>query len=153
MASEGGHWLLPIPCCSREYRSVAHLQTARQSALAECLGSSQSTRQAEVGVTDPGLQQVDTHTPNPASLPSRPLQRHSSFIRAVCVDAHVRIRPGGRSVMSVPTGTAECRVMIREGCWNAARQLGSNLELCTIISQRSFQTEICPCEQEKAIQA
>jgi len=43
----------------------------------------------------PGLQQVDTHTPNPASLPSRPLQRHSSFIRAVCVDAHVRIRPGG----------------------------------------------------------
>jgi hypothetical protein len=43
----------------------------------------------------PGLQQVDTHTPNPASLPSRPLQRHSSFIRAVCVDAYVRIRPGG----------------------------------------------------------
>jgi len=36
-----------------------------------------------------------THTPNPASLSSRPLQRHSSFIRAVCVDAHVRIRPGG----------------------------------------------------------
>src|ERR1700748_3138488 len=97
MASEGGHWLLPIPCCSREYRSAAHLQTARQSALAERLGSSEPTRKEEVGVPDSGLQQVDTHTPNPASLPSCPLQRHSSFIRAVCVDAHVRIRPGALS--------------------------------------------------------
>src|ERR1700730_6362316 len=95
MASEGGHWLLPIPCCSREYRSAAHLQTARQSTLAECSCPSQSTRQEEVGIPDSGFQQVDTPTPNPASLPSRPLQRHSSFIRAVCVDAHVRIRPGG----------------------------------------------------------
>ena len=46
-------------------------------------------------ITDSGLRPVDTHTPNPASLSSRPLQRHPSFIRAVCVDAHVRIRPGG----------------------------------------------------------
>src|ERR1700720_938714 len=95
MASKGGHWLLPIPCCYREYRSVAHLQTARQSALAKCSRPPQPTRQEGVGVTDSSLQQVDTHTPNPASLPSCPLQRHSSFIRAVCVDAHVRIRPGG----------------------------------------------------------
>jgi hypothetical protein len=95
MASEGGHWLLPIPCCSREYRSVAYLQTAHQSALAERSGPPQPTRKEEVGVTHSGLQQVDTHTPNPASLSTRPLQRHSSFVRAVCVDAHVRIRPGG----------------------------------------------------------
>src|SRR4051812_11946580 len=95
MASEGGQWLLPIPCCSREYRSAAHLQATRQSTLAECSRPSQSTRKEEVGVTDPGLQQVDTHTPSPASISYRPLQRHSSFIRAVCVDAHVRIRPGG----------------------------------------------------------
>src|ERR1700691_6236375 len=95
MASEGGLWLLPIPCCSREYRSVAHLQTAHQSALAERSGSSQPTRKEEVGVPDSGLRQVDTHTPNPASLSSSPLPRHPSFIRAVCVDAHVRIRPGG----------------------------------------------------------
>src|ERR1700739_4318836 len=94
MASEGGHWLLPIPCCSRKYRSVAHLQTAHKSALAKRSGSSQPTRKEEVGVADFGLRQGDTHTPNPASLSSRPLQRHSSFIRAVCVDAHVRIRPG-----------------------------------------------------------
>jgi hypothetical protein len=100
--SQVGAWLRKVvtgyyqyPCCSREYRSDAHLQAARQSALAKRLGSSQPTRKEEVGVTDPGLQQVDTHTPNPASLPSRSLQRHSSFIRAVCVDAHVRIRPGG----------------------------------------------------------
>src|SRR4051812_31303550 len=95
MASEGGHRLLPIPCCSREYRSTAHLQTARKSTLAERSGSSQSTREEEVGVTDSGLQQVDTHTPNLAPVSSCPLLRHPSFIRAVCVDAHVRIRPGG----------------------------------------------------------
>src|SRR5580704_7248497 len=107
MASESRQRLLPIPCCSREYRSTAHLQTARQSALAKRSGSSQPTRKEEVGVTDSGLQQVDTHTPNLVPLSSRPLPRHTSLIRAVCVDAHVRIRPGGRSVMSVPTGTID----------------------------------------------
>ena len=71
------------------------LQTAHQSALAERSGLPKPTRKEEVGVTHSGLQQVDTHTPNPASLSTRPLQRHSLFIRAVCVDAHVRIRPGG----------------------------------------------------------
>jgi hypothetical protein len=106
-ASEGRHRLLPIPCCSREYRSAANLQTTRESALADHSGSSRSTRKEEVGVTDSGLRQMDTHTPNPASLSSRPLPRHSSFIRAVCIDAHVRICAGGRSVMSVPTATVE----------------------------------------------
>ena len=112
MASECGHRLLPIPCCSREYRSTAHLQAARQPALAKRSGSSQPTYKEKVGVTDSSLRQVDTHTPNPAPLSSRPLPRHTSLIRAVCVDAHVRIRPGGHSVMSVPTGTVKNR-------WNA----------------------------------
>ena len=110
MASEGGHWLLPIPCCSREYRSVAHLQTARQSALAERLGSSQPTRKEEVGVPDSGLQQVDTHTPKsciPTLMPaSTPLILHKSRMRR-------RARTdlsGGRPVMSVPTGTVENKV-------------------------------------------
>ena len=95
MAPQGRHRLLPIPCCSRQHRPAAHLQESRQSALAKRSGSSQPTRKEEVGVTDSGLQQVDTHTSNPAPLSSRPLPRYTSLIRAVCVDAHVRIRPGG----------------------------------------------------------
>src|SRR5271154_3478844 len=97
---QGGHWLLPIQCCSRQHRSAANLPTARESAVAERSGSSQSTRKEEVGVTYSGLQQVDTQTPNPAPLSSCSLLRHSSFIRAVCVDAHVRIRPGGAQRVS-----------------------------------------------------
>jgi hypothetical protein len=99
--SQVGAWLRKvatgyyIPCCSRQHRSVAYLQATRESAVAERSGSSQSTRQHEVGVTHSGLRQVDTRTPNPAPLSSRPLQRHSSFIRAVCVDALVRICAGG----------------------------------------------------------
>jgi hypothetical protein len=61
---------------------------------------------ASVSTRDPDLlivlggpigytRRIGTNTPNPASLSSRPLQRHSSFIRAVCVDAHVRIRLEG----------------------------------------------------------
>jgi hypothetical protein len=38
-----------------------------------------------------GPGEVDTTTPNPASLSRCLLLRHSSFIRAVCVDALVRI--------------------------------------------------------------
>ena len=44
---------------------------------------------------DSGLRQMDTNTPHPASLSRCPLLRHSSFVRAVCVNAHVRICPGG----------------------------------------------------------
>ena len=43
----------------------------------------------------PGLRQVDTTTPRSASLSRRPLLRHPSFIRAVCVNAPVRICAGG----------------------------------------------------------
>lgn len=35
--------------------------------------------------------------------------RHSSFRRAVCVDARVRIRAGGRSAMGAPTATQSGR--------------------------------------------
>jgi hypothetical protein len=62
--------------------------------VAERSGSSQSTRQNEVGVTHAGLRQVDPQTPSPAPLSPSPLLRHSSFIRAVCVDALVRICAG-----------------------------------------------------------
>ena len=88
-----------------QYRSAAHLQTARQSTVAQRSGSSQPTREEEVGDTDSGLRKVDTTTPNPASLSltpaSTPLILHKSRMRR-------RARTdlsGGRSVMSVPTGS------------------------------------------------
>jgi hypothetical protein len=94
MASEGRHRLLLNTMRCWEHRSAAHLQTARESALAERSGSSQSTRKEEVGVPHSGLRRVDTYTAYPAPLSSRTLLRHSSSLSAVCVDAHVWIRPG-----------------------------------------------------------
>src|ERR1017187_8475251 len=88
MASECRHRLLPIPCCTRQHRSTATLPQTRQSTVAKRTGTSQSTRAEELGEAHSSLRQVDTNTPRSAPLPGCPLLRHSSFIRAVCVDAH-----------------------------------------------------------------
>src|ERR1035438_2744855 len=95
MASEGGAGLLPIPCCSRELDSVAHLLAARLQIVAECFSSSQSTRPGAMGAFVPHLVPVDSPTPCSASLSSCPLRRHSSSVRAVCVNALARICAGG----------------------------------------------------------
>src|SRR5439155_11770675 len=58
-----------------------------------------------VGTLHPSLEPVDSSTPRSAPLSRCTLLRHSSFVRAVCVDALVRICAGGRSVMVVPTAT------------------------------------------------
>jgi hypothetical protein len=67
----------------------------RQSAVAKRSGSSQSTAREEVGEVYSGLREVDTTTPRSAPLSPRPLLRHPSFIRAVCVDAPYGSAPGG----------------------------------------------------------
>jgi hypothetical protein len=95
LASEGRQWLLPIPCCARKSRSGAHLPSACGLSVAKCSSSSQSTRTQEMGPAHSDLRQVATTTPYPAPLPSDSLLRHPSFIRAACVDAHVRICAGG----------------------------------------------------------
>src|SRR5450755_3341680 len=95
MASEGGAGLLPIPCCSRELDSVAHLLAARLPIVAECSSSSQSTRPGALGTFVPRLVPVDSATPCSASVSSCPLRRHSSSVRAVCVNALARICAGG----------------------------------------------------------
>src|ERR1700738_2277176 len=95
MASECGHRLLPIPCRTRQHRSVAHLPKTRKSTVAKRTSTPESTRAEEVGEVRSGLRKVDTSTPRSDPLQRNPLLRHPSFIRAVCVDAHVRICPGG----------------------------------------------------------
>src|SRR6266446_2831135 len=95
MASEGGAGVLPIPCCSWELGSVAHLLAARLPIVAECFSSSQSTRPSALGTPVPHLVSVDSATPRSASLSPCPLRRHSSSVRAVCVNALARICAGG----------------------------------------------------------
>ena len=95
MASEGCAGLLPIPCCSRELGSVAHLLAARLPVVAERFSPSQSTRPGALGSSHPIL--LTGGFPSPAfciPIPS-PLRRHSSSVRAVCVNALVRICAGG----------------------------------------------------------
>src|SRR5229473_2735087 len=95
MAPEGRAGLLPIPRGSREHDSVAHLQTSCVPAMAECSGPPQSTRKDVLGTFYPRPEPVDSSTPSSAPLSRRTLLRHSSFVRAVCVDALVRICAGG----------------------------------------------------------
>src|ERR1039457_1168747 len=95
MASEGGAGLLPISRCPRELDSVARLLAARLQTVAECFSSSQSTRPGALGAFVPHLVPVDSPTPCSASLSSCPLRRHSSSVRAVCVNALARICAGG----------------------------------------------------------
>src|SRR6266404_4434947 len=64
-------------------------------AMAECSGPPQSTRKDVLGTFYPSPEPVDSSTPSSAPLSRRTLLRHSSFVRAVCVDAPVRICAGG----------------------------------------------------------
>src|SRR6266850_8566492 len=64
-------------------------------AMAECSGPPQSTRKDVLGTFYPSPEPVDSSTPSSAPLSRRTLLRHSSFVRAVCVNAPVRICAGG----------------------------------------------------------
>src|ERR1700692_4156017 len=94
MAPEGCAGLLPIPRSSREHDAVAHLQTSRVQAMAQCSGPPQPARTDALGTSYPSLKSVDSSTPRSAPLSRCTLLRHSSFVRAVCVDALVRICAG-----------------------------------------------------------
>src|SRR5713101_1027899 len=63
--------------------------------MAECSGPPQSARKDVLGTFDPSLEPVDSSTPRSAPLSRCTLLRHSSFVRAVCVNALVRICAGG----------------------------------------------------------
>src|SRR5437899_4486079 len=63
--------------------------------MAECSGPPQPARTDAVGTFYPSLEPVDSSTPRSAPLSRCTLLRHSSFVRAVCVDALVRICAGG----------------------------------------------------------
>src|SRR6266702_221474 len=97
MASDGCAGLLPIPRRARQHDSAAYLPTTCQLAVAECSYPAQSASTGAVGATYPTVEPMGSPTSRPASLSRRTLLRHSSFVRAVCVDALVRICAGAIS--------------------------------------------------------
>src|ERR1035441_4697550 len=110
MAPEGCAGILPIPRSSREHDAVAYLQTSRVQAMAECSGPPQPARTDALGTLYPSLEPVDSSTPHSAPLSRCTLLRRSSFVRAVCVDALVRICAGcaleAHGIQSPEMGTA-----------------------------------------------
>ena len=97
MASPSCAGLLPIPCCSGQLGSVAHLCPARLSVVAERSGPPQPTRSGAMGSSHPFVEPLDSTPPRSAPLPHGPLCRSASLVRAVCVKALVRICAGAIS--------------------------------------------------------
>lgn len=91
------------------------------------------------GVCDPSypsLEPGDSSTPRSAPLPRGALVRHSSFVRAACVAAHVRICAGG-SVMVVPTET----VILLKCLW---KKTGGHFRRCFLSAGSSWQGCVGP---------
>ena len=97
MASQGWAGLLPIPCCSGQLDTVAHLLPTHWLVVAERSSPSQSAGTGAVGSSFPSVDAVDSSTPHSASLPRCTLRRQPSTVRAVCVNALVRICAGATS--------------------------------------------------------
>ncbi len=96
MASEGRAGLLPIPRCARQHESITRFPASRMPTVAEHPGSSQSTRAGAMGSSHRIAGPVDSPAPSSASLSRQTLRRSpSSSVRAVCVNAHVRICAAG----------------------------------------------------------
>jgi hypothetical protein len=121
MASPDCAGLLPIPCCSGQLGSVAHLCPARLSVVAERSGPPQPTRPGAMGSSHPFVEPLDSTPPRSAPLPHGPLCRSASLVRAVCVKALVRICAGGDQQWSSlprqlaptgPRGSARLRVSL-----------------------------------------
>src|SRR5713226_8588963 len=139
VAPEGRAGLLPIPCCSREHDSVAHLQASRVPAMAECSGPPQSARKDALGTFYPSPETVDSPTPSSAPLSRCTLLRHPSFVRAVCVDALVRICAGGDPQWSsLPRQSFRARSPVlevaRTRCGRPWHRLPKNPTSTTVVS-------------------
>src|SRR6516164_9767490 len=131
MASEGRQRLLPIPRGARKYPTAEHLQAAHQPAVVSGTRTPQSACPQKVGGSHSVVRTVDTAPESPAPLSSSSLLRHSSFIRAVCVNALVRICAGGDQRWSSLLRQLEITTASRElssscyECWTRLPQISS----------------------------
>ena len=110
--AEVGAWLRKVVLGYYQYHAVpgnsTQLRIFRRrigSAVAERSGSSQSARTGAVGSSLPGLRRGGFLNPAFCIPILMHASRHSSTVRAVCVNALVRICAGGDSAMVVPTAT------------------------------------------------
>ncbi len=115
MAPEGCAGILPIPRSSREHDAVAHLQTPRVPAMAECSGPPQPARTDALGTFYPSLEPVDSSspafcTPIPMHASTPLILRKSRMRRRARTDLC-----GGRSAMVVPTATVSHSRRVRLG--------------------------------------
>ena len=99
---QSGEWLqnvvrglLPIPCCSRQQRDAWPVPESALLAVAASFLYVAVNGKLAWDRLSLGLQPLDSLPRVLASLSQRSLRRHSSEVRAVCVDAHVRICAGG----------------------------------------------------------
>ena len=90
-----GSGLLPIPCCSRQPESAQRLPASAGQVVASRVTSAQPARSEAVGAVNSATGTLDSFPTSSASLPFGSLRRHASKIRAVCVNAPVRICAGG----------------------------------------------------------
>src|SRR5712692_4030693 len=91
--------------------------------MAECSAPPQSTRKDALGTFYPSPETVDSPTPSSAPLSRCTLLRHPSFVRAVCVDALVRICAGGdKQWSSLPRQLRPMDVVELEGSCRAKRK-------------------------------
>ena len=100
--SEVGAWLRKVVLGYYQYHAVPGntgqlriFQASHLPVVAERSRPSQSTRAGGLGPSQPTAQPVDSATHAFCILILTTLRRHSSSVRAVCVNAHVRICAGG----------------------------------------------------------
>jgi hypothetical protein len=113
------------PGRSRRCRKCYPARTPLKSATTS---SSRATRRQNVtmlhamGSFLPSLAPVDSATPHSASLSGCSLRRHSSRVRAVCVNALVRICAGGdQRWSSLPRQLTHYRILRWPGAKNSSK--------------------------------
>jgi hypothetical protein len=77
----------------QDVKPTAVLTMSYKPPVAECSHPSQRGSTGAVGATYPTLEPMDSPTQRPTSLSRLALQRHSSIVRAACVNTPTR--PGG----------------------------------------------------------
>jgi hypothetical protein len=95
MAPAGRRRLLPLPRGPGQPGPFASVSTSLAAAVAAGLNPPQSTREGVVAAAEPAARPLKSDPPSSASLSGSTLRRQTSKVRAVCVNALVRICAGG----------------------------------------------------------
>src|SRR5664280_977348 len=106
--TEVGAWLRKVVWATtntipfRATRLSCASLASRWLVVAERIGSSQSTRTGAMGSSLSSPEPLDSKISHSALISQCPIRRHSSMVRAVCVNVLVRICAGGDQRWSSP---------------------------------------------------